>query len=257
MTASFRARLRAGERLVGTFVKTPSPVVAEVLALTPLDCVVIDAEHAPFDRGAIDLCLMALTAAGLPALVRTPSAEPAHILGALDSGATGVLVPHVTTADQARAIVTASHYGPGGRGYAGSPRAARYTTRAMPEQRAIAAAQTTVVAQIEDAPALDALEAILAVPGLDAVFVGRMDLAVSLGASPDAPEVLRAVERVVAAGRVAGVPVGMFVPAVRELDRWIEAGATFFLMGSDQQFVLDGARALVAEVRGRASRGAS
>jgi len=253
VSATFRARLRAREVLIGTFVKTPSPVVVELLGLTPLDCLCLDAEHAPFDRGSLDACLMALGASGMPALVRVPANDPAHVLGALDSGATGIVVPHVVSAQEARAAVKASHYGPGGRGYAGSPRAARYTTRAMGEQRALAADQTTVIAQIEDAPALDALDDILAVPGLDAVFVGRMDLAVSMGAdSPDHPGVLQAVGRVVAAGRTAGVAVGMFVPSPGELDRWLAAGATFFLLGSDQQFVLDGARALAADVRARA-----
>lgn len=250
MTTTFRARLRARDVLAGTFVKTPSPVISEVLGLSGLDCVCLDMEHAPFDRGTLDVCLMALAAASMPALVRVPTGDPLHILGALDSGATGVLVPHVTSGDGARAAVKASHYGAGGRGYAGSPRAARYTTRTMQAQRALADEQTVVVAQIEDAQALDVLADILAVPGLDAIFVGRADLAVSMGAdSPSHPDVLGAVERIVAAAGAAGIAVGMFVPTLGELDRWLNAGATFFLLGSDQQFVLDGARALAAEVR--------
>jgi 2-keto-3-deoxy-L-rhamnonate aldolase RhmA len=120
----------------------------------------------------------------------------------------------------------------------------------MQAQRALADEQTVVVAQIEDAQALDVLADILAVPGLDAIFVGRADLAVSMGAdSPSHPDVLGAVERIVAAAGAAGIAVGMFVPTLGELDRWLNAGATFFLLGSDQQFVLDGARALAAEVR--------
>lgn len=253
MTTTFRARLRARDVLVGTFVKTPSPVIAEILGLSGLDCVCLDAEHAPFDRGTLDGCLMGLAGTSMPVLVRLPSGDPSHILGALDSGATGVLVPHVTSGEGARAAVKASHYGAGGRGYAGSPRAARYTTRTMQEQRALADEQTVVVAQIEDAQALDVLGDILAVPGLDAIFVGRMDLTVSMGAdSPSHPDVLRAVERIVAAGGAAGIAVGMFVPTMGELDRWLNAGATFFLLGSDQQFVLDGARALATAVSGRA-----
>jgi 2-keto-3-deoxy-L-rhamnonate aldolase RhmA len=253
---AFRARLRAHELLVGTFVKTPSPVLAEVLGLTALDCVCLDAEHAPFGRGELDACLMALLAAGMPALVRVPANDPAHILNALDCGATGVVIPHVITAEDAGRAVRASHYGPGGRGYAGSPRGARYTTRPMPEQRTFAAATTAVVAQIEDAPALAALDEICRVPGLDAIFVGRMDLTVSLGAdSPNHPDVVAAVERIVAAGRRAGVPVGMFVPAASEVPRWLAQGATFYLLGSDQTFVLDGARALAADVRARVRAG--
>lgn len=247
---SFRARLRAGELLVGTFVKTPSAVIAEILGLTALDCVCLDAEHAPFGRVELDACLMALTAAGMPALVRVPANDPAHILNALDGGAAGVVIPHVTTAEGARSAVRASHYGPGGRGYAGSPRAARYTTRPMQEQRALAADTTVVVAQIEDAAALDALDEICRVPGLDAIFVGRMDLTVSLGVdSPSHHEVVMAVERIVEAGRRAGVAVGMFVPTAGEVPRWLTQGATFYLLGSDQTFVLDGARAMVADIR--------
>ena len=90
---------------------------------------------------------------------------------------------------------------PGGRGYAGSSRAARYGLASMTEHRAASAARTVVIAQIEDVEALDELDAIASTPGLDALFVGRIDLTVALdAASPDAPEVIAAVDRVIAAG---------------------------------------------------------
>ena len=106
---SFKSRLAAHEPLVGTFVKTPSAIVVEVLGLTELDCVCLDAEHAPFDRGTLDACIFAARATGMDVLVRLPSAAPEHLLQALDSGATGVVVPHVRSAAEAAAVVTAAH----------------------------------------------------------------------------------------------------------------------------------------------------
>jgi len=216
-----------------------------VLSHTSLDVVCLDAEHAPFGRTELDGCLMALATADKPALVRVPNESPSEILNALDCGAVGIVIPHVRTADQARAAVAACHFGPGGRGYAGSTRAARYTMKAMREHLADSAATSTVVAQIEDAEALDALDAIAHVDGLDCLFVGRMDLTVSLGAdSYLASEVVDAVTRIVDTGRAAGKAVGMFVPSIAEAERWLARGASVFLLGSDQQFVLEGAKVL-------------
>jgi len=241
---TLKARLAAGEALIGTFQKTPSPIVTEVLALGGLDLVCLDAEHAPFDRLAIDACCMAARAGGLPLLVRPQIAAPEHILSALDCGATGLLLPHIRSVAEAEAAVRACHYGRGGRGYAGSSRAAGYGGRTIAEHRAASAAQTVVIAQIEDVEAVDAVDAIARVPGIDALFVGRIDLSVAMDVPPTAEPVLAAVARVCAAGRVVGVPVGMFVGDLGEVPRWREAGATLFLLGSDHGFLLSGARDL-------------
>lgn len=246
---SFRDRLGAAEPLVGTYLKTPSPIVCEVLGLTGLACICIDAEHAPFGRMELDGCIAALRAADMPSLVRVQAASAGEILGALDSGATGVVVPHVSTSQQAAQIASWAHYGPAGRGYAGSSRAAGYTTRPMAEHLRKSAATTTVIAQIEDAEALPNLDAIAATRGIDALFVGRMDLCVSLGAgSPTDAAVVEAVERICAAGRRHGKAVGMFVPPTEDPMNWRQRGASFFLLASDHQFLLDGARALAARI---------
>lgn len=248
--SEFKARLAAGELIVGSFVKTPSPIICEVLALTPLDCLCLDAEHAPFDRLAIDGCIHAARADGMPVLVRTPTAAAEHVLNALDCGATGVVLPHVRTADEARAAAATARYGAGGRGYAGSSRAAGYTTKPMARHLADSAAATVVIAQIEDLEALDELEAIAAVDGIDALFVGRIDLTVALGAdSPDDPRVLEAVEAICAAGRAAGRPVGMFLSRVEDVAYWRTRGASLFLLGSDHNFLLAGAKSLTDGAR--------
>lgn len=243
---TLKAKLAAGEFVLGSFLKTPSPILVEVLATTGLDCVCLDAEHAPFDRAAIDQCVLAARTGGLPVLVRVPTAAPEHVLNALDCGADGVVLPHVRSAGEAAAAVAAATYQPGGRGYAGSSRAARYGLATMAEHRADAAARTVVIAQIEDVDAIEAVNEIASTAGLDALFVGRIDLTVALGAqSPDEVEVIAAVDRVIGAGRAAGVAVGMFVPRDADVAGWRAKGATFFLQGSDHSFL----RAGVAQMR--------
>ena len=250
MKAALKVRLRNRELIIGTFVKTPSPIVVEVLGLTSLDCICLDAEHAPFDRSAIDSCVMAARASALDVLVRVPSAAPEHILNALDCGATGVVVPHVRSFKEARAVVRASHYGPGGRGYAGSPRAAGYTTRSMSDHQVASAGRTVVIVQIEDPEAVDEIDAIAQVEGVDALFVGRVDLTVAFGAkSQDDDRVIASVDTVCAAGHQHGRPIGMFLARIDDVPAWHAKGASLFLLGSDHTFLLAGANDLVTRVR--------
>ena len=249
--SSFKERLRAGEFLLGTFVKTPAVSIVEVLADCGLDCICLDAEHAPFDRAAVDLGVLVARAHVLPVLVRVASDYAHHLLSALDCGADGLLVPHVRNAAEAEAIARACHFGRGGRGYAGSTRAARYGRVTMPEHLAASGARTVVIAQIEDVEAISEAEAIARVPDIDALFIGRIDLTVSLGASsPDDPDVIAAVETVLAAARAAGKPAGMFVPDSSDVPYWRGKGATLFLQSSDHGLMRAGAEALRRQVRG-------
>jgi 2-keto-3-deoxy-L-rhamnonate aldolase RhmA len=248
--ASFKERLTRGELIVGTWLKTPSYIVAEVLAGSDLDVLCLDAEHAPFDRGDLDAAVLACRANDMPVLIRAPSAAPETILNALDIGAAGVVVPHVVDERSAKSIAHSCHYGPGGRGYAGSSRAAGYTRTKMPQHLGASRASTVVVAQIEDAEGVDNIEAIAREPRIDCLFIGRADLAVSYGAaSASDPTVIAAAERVCAAGARAGRAVGMFVPDLAEIPRWRTLGVSLYLLESDHTFLLRGAAALGAAVR--------
>ncbi|MCR9193515.1 MAG: aldolase/citrate lyase family protein [Hyphomonas sp.] len=244
-----KADLREQKPLIGTFLKTPSSMLCEVLGRSDLDLVCIDAEHSPFDRRDINDCVLALNQIGKPSLVRIPANRPEHILNALDCGATGVLVPHVITGEDAQLLAGDAHFG-SGRGYAGSTRAAGYGARTMAEHKAKSAEETVVIAQIEDAEALEHLDDMFAVDAIDAFFVGRADLSVSLGADgPNDPAVIAAVEMICTKGRAAGVTIGMFTANLEELPRWRAAGASLFLLGSDHGFMLSGAADLAAKVR--------
>ena len=254
MIKDFRQRLLSHEPMIGTFLKTPSSIICEVLGYTPLDAICLDAEHAPFGRMELDNCIFALRASDKPSLVRVPSAAPAEILNALDCGATGVVLPHICSAEEAEAAAQAARYGRGGRGYAGSSRAAGYTTRPMSIHKEDSNQQTTVIAQIEDIEAVEAIEEIAAVEGIDCLFVGRIDLTVALGATtPDDPAVVEAVEKICAAGQAAGKPVGMFLPRVDDVGYWQSKGASLFILASDHAFLLQGASQLTSSFQQQVS----
>jgi 2-keto-3-deoxy-L-rhamnonate aldolase RhmA len=204
---------------------------------------VLDTEHAPFGRLEIDGCVAALRVADQPCLVRLAANTPGEIRNALDSGATGIVVPHVRSVEEARSIVAAARFGEGGRGYSGSTRAADFGTKAHRDYMFDSDTRTAIVAQIEDLAALDAVGAIAAVDGIDCVFVGRIDLAVAMQKEPFGPEVLETVSRICAAGRATGT-VGMFCPNTEEIPRWRTLGASLFLTSSDQGLLLSGARIL-------------
>jgi len=244
----FLERLRRADPVVGTWIKTPSPVVCEVLGRTALDVLVLDAEHAPFGRAELDGCIAIVRALRKPVLVRVPDSSSANILNALDCGADGILVPHIMCADDAIRAVRAGHHGPGGRGYAGSTRAAEFGGRKLGEQLTRARSQTAVIAQIEDGEALADIDAIVRIAGLSAIFVGRVDLTVSLGKTDlEDPVVIDAVDAIVRAARAVGCPVGMFVANLDEIPNWCAKGVTFFVLASDHTFLQSGAKSLLAK----------
>jgi len=230
----------------GTFVKTAAPQVIEVLGLSGLDFAVVDAEHAPFDRAAIDLMVLAGRAVNLPVFVRTPNDRHSTLLSTLDVGAAGLLVPHVDSAEQAAEIVRNTRFSGGERGYSGSPRYAGYGSLGMAEALR-RGDKAVVLCQIESAAAVEACEAIAATPGIDGVFIGRSDLSLSMGeAGPTAPAVVAATRRIIAAGVTAGKLVGMFVGSMAEAASFTSLGANWFIVGSDQTILRQGAKDIAA-----------
>ncbi|MCO5090924.1 aldolase/citrate lyase family protein [Bosea sp. (in: a-proteobacteria)] len=247
-TDSFRSRLHAGDNLIGTFLKTPTSHAAEIVGGLGFDFVVIDQEHAPFDRIATDVALLAARATDTPALVRVPG--PEAILSVLDCGATGVLVPHVATVEHAREAVALCRYAGGRRGFATSTRAGGYTAVPMWQHIKERDEQTVVVAQIEDPQALDQIEAIAAVDGIDSLFIGRADLSCAFAdQSKDPPAVREAVEKICAAARKAGRPVSVYIGGESEATWLRSLGASMFVLSSDQGFLREAAARGLAGVR--------
>jgi 2-keto-3-deoxy-L-rhamnonate aldolase RhmA len=239
----FRLAVRGGSVLLGTFIKTASHQVAEIVGAAGFDFAIIDAEHAPFDPLTLDRMVLAGRASGLPCLVRVAELAPAPIGQALDLGAAGVVVPHVDSAQAAGQAIAAAKYDRGQRGFSPSTRAGGYGTVDPVAYRAAADRDSSVWCQIEDAAALSALDAIAAVDAVDCLFIGRADLALSLGvASQRDPKVVAAVRAVAEAGARHGRTIGIFVGDTGEIPDLMALGITVFVYGSDQSFLLAGAR---------------
>jgi 2-keto-3-deoxy-L-rhamnonate aldolase RhmA len=231
----FRRRFAGGQNLVGSFIKTPTTHATEIFGALGYDFVVIDEEHAPFDRAVTDVVVLAARASNLASIVRVSSDDPTKILSCLDCGAAGVLVPHVASVEKARAVAAVARYRGGRRGYSGSPRAGGYGATPMWQLVEEQDASVCVIAMIEDPEALDHIDAIAAVDGIHGLFIGRGDLTVSLGVKSSAdPKVGDAVKRIIAAAKQASKPVCVMVASAAEAKDFADLGASAFIISSDQ-----------------------
>lgn len=232
--SALRPRLLQPPPLVGVFSMMGNLETVELIGLAGFDFVILDLEHGP--RGIPDLPpqILAARARNLLPLVRVRSNDPALVGGALDAGAAGVLVPQVSSAEAARALVDAARFAPEGRrGLNPWVRAADYAADAGWLARANA--QVAVLAMVEGRQGLDALPDILDVPGLDAVFLGPVDMAQSLGLGlqPEHPQVVEAITAAVASAAAKGKRVAVFAPTAAAARRWLARGVALVAVSED------------------------
>ena len=248
---ALKEKIRAGQPTLGLFVRTPAPQTVELLGQTGLDFVALDAEHAPFGVDALDKCILAARASGIPVLVRVPEANSTLVLSVLDMGAAGIIVPHVKTAGEALASVASTRYFGGNRGFSAAHRAAGYGAIPADTFKKKSDASTIVIGQIEDAEGVENIAEIAAVSTLDAVFIGRADLSNSLGVeTPDDPAVDRAVDGICRAGLQAKRTVGMFLSTTKDTERFREKGVTLFIISTDQGLLIKAARSVAEDFKG-------
>ena len=245
---SFSQRIKARETLIGTFIKVPTTHTTEVIGSVGYDFIVIDQEHAPFDRLSIDGVILASLANGMPALVRVGDPSAANILSALDAGASGVLVPHVDSAEKAAGAASACRYRSGHRGFSRTGRAGGYGSAGVADHIARQDAETLCIAMIEDVVAIERIDAIAGTEGVDAIFIGRADLSVAMGeVTPSAPRVVEAVKAIAAGVARSGKPLLMLAESVADRQAMLELGASSFLVGSDLAFLRRAATQALAE----------
>ena len=244
----FASALRGRDPVVGTWLSIGHPAVAEIVATADLDFVVVDTEHAPTGLESVANVLRAVEAAegDTAALARVAWNDPVRVKRLLDTGPAGLVVPMVESAEEAREAVAAMRYPPEGvRGIAAA-RATDYTT-GFESYVETANEHLLTVLQVESGVAAERAAAIGDVDGVDALFVGPADLSASLGAFPDADDerVGAAVDRVVAGGEAADVPVGTLVVDPANVDDWLDRGMDYLVVGLDAAFLADGASAAV------------
>jgi 2-keto-3-deoxy-L-rhamnonate aldolase RhmA len=209
-----KEKLRAGEPVFGVSVMIPSPQIVEMVAAAGFDWVLLDCEHGTLTLESVELMAMAAEASGITAIARPVTRSPEHILQVLDRGVMGVQVPHVNTAEDAREVLAAVKYHPAGRrGLAAGTRAAVYDAHGTLAEYVKAANEATLVAiQLEEQAAIDNIDALLEVDGIDVFFIGPSDLSQSMGypGDPKAPPVAAAIEssfrKMREAGRTPGTP---------------------------------------------------
>ena len=241
----FKQALAQGRLQIGLWSALASNIVAEIIGDAGFDWILLDTEHAPNEIAGLLAQLQALSRGTATPVVRPAWNDPVLIKRVMDLGAHSLLLPWVQSAEEAKRAVAATRYAPDGiRGAAAGVRASRYGRIANYLQEANA--QVCVLVQVETRAALDQIEAIAAVEGVDGVFIGPSDLAASLGHLGNSahPEVQRAIEDAVRRLKAVGKAAGILAPKEEDARRYIGWGFTFVAVGSDGGLLARGADAL-------------
>ncbi|MEQ8785715.1 MAG: aldolase/citrate lyase family protein [Pirellulaceae bacterium] len=233
MSNNFRARLAGGETLLGTMITLASPATAEILAGVGFDWFFIDGEHGPLGTGEI-LAILQAVSHKVACVVRVPEAAETPIKQMLDIGAHGIIAPQVNTAEQAAEVVRWAKYAPLGARGVGLARAHGYGA-GFAEYMARANDEIAVIVQAESATAVENIEAIARVEGIDAIQLGPYDLSASMGKMGQItdPDVAAAIDRICSVSKDAGLPVGCFGVTAEAVQRDIRRGATMICAGTD------------------------
>lgn len=252
-----KQRLRNGEKVAGCWTMLDHPHVVELLSLAGFDYLVLDQEHGLGDPTSLAALLQAMSATPTVGVVRVPWNDHVYLKRVLDAGAEAILIPSVDTADEARAAVAACRYPPRGRRGTASSSVRASSYGMAPEYVATCADELLIACQIESATAVANIDAILAVEGIDLMFIGPFDLSATVGQMGNLkhPEVAALIDRAETAIRAAGRPMGTVPhPGATFLDMF-ERGYQFVNAGSDIARLRDGALADVKAFRARYRNG--
>lgn len=244
--ADFKAQLRAGQPKMGLFLNTHSPTVAEQLAHSGYDWLLVDTQHGPMDAEKLSAMLCAIASGGAKSMVRVGGYHDRNgIQQALDLGADGVLIPYINSAAEARAGVSCARYPTIGTRSVYFPQ--RSTHKAGLLGYVPNANKNIIVAlQVETASCIENMEEIAAVPGVDILFLGQNDLCMSMGlfekyVFPDmytSPELGAATEKLVANARKNDVVLGLFLFGTARVGEFLDKGFRFISIGNDLHHIL-------------------
>ncbi|MFO1350485.1 MAG: aldolase/citrate lyase family protein [Gammaproteobacteria bacterium] len=247
---NLKQKLRNGETVIGAWIALAHPVIADIMATTGFDYVLIDTEHGAFDLESLQMLIIAFNGSPTVPIVRVPWNDHVRIKQLLDIGAEGILAPLVKTVEECKALVAACKYPPAGiRGF-GPHRPSNYY-RAIDEYAAIANDAVFVMPQIEHIDTVKLVDPFIDT-GVDAICIGPNDLSGSLGllCQTSHPKVVKAIEAVLAAAKARGVAVCPGVSyGVEEQAWWVERGARMLLATWDIGLLAEGTRQALAETR--------
>ena len=247
-----RDNLAAGKLSFGTHVSNTDADFYEMCGLVGYDYIWIDNEHAGMTQPMIKNAIIATNAGGCAAFVRVPDHETAHVKPVLECGPDGVIFPMVNTAAEAKQCVDSCLYPPKGKRGFGPLRAIDYGCRSWEDYIPNAEKETLRLMQCESAQAVANLEEIMAVPGVDVIICGPMDLSASVGKPGQFrdPEVVELMETIIRKCKAAGKPFGLSIGMDLELIRfWKERGASFLSMGTPLDYFRELSVKMIGEVR--------
>jgi len=248
---TFKHAIAKGELQIGLWCSLCSPITAEIVCHSGFDWLLLDTEHSPNEVPDVLSQLQAVQTGSASPIVRPAWNDIVLIKRLLDIGAQSLLIPFVQTADEARRAVEATRYPPGGiRGITGSGRASRYGR--VTNYLKNASQEICLLVQVETKSALDRIEEIASVDGIDGIFIGPNDLAASFGHIGNwaHPEVQLALEDAVRRLKKIGKPAGILTPNEEEAKRFIQWGYTFVAVGADLGLLARGADALAKRFNG-------
>lgn len=245
-----KKRMAAGGSVIGTVVTIDSSTVAELLANVGFDFLWFDLEHGPLTLETTQAMMAAMQGTDCTPLIRVEWNDHALIKRTLDTGPMGIVVPMVSSAEEAERAVKACKYPPQGIRGAGVARAQKYGMD-LDAYLKHANEEVMVIVQIEDVPGVEAVDDILKVEGVDLVFIGPFDLSGSMGmlGQVEHPKVQAAIEKVLASCQRARVPIGIFAGSPEKANREISRGFQFILMGVDVYHMVNCTKALLAQIK--------
>ena len=235
LTDSFRKKLRHGA-VFGSFMKTSDPAFVEIAGHAGMDFVVLDMEHGPVGLGDMQNNVRAAQLTGVMPIIRVAGLNEQLISQALDIGAAAVQIPQIYTSEQAeRAVRYAKYHPEGERGVCRFVRAAGYSSAPREQYFEKANRDTLVIIQVEGSKAIDSVDEILAVEGVDIVFIGPYDLSQSFGVPgrTSHPKVVSAMEDIVKRAEKLGVVTGTFTDSPETLKTWMNAGVKYLSYSVD------------------------
>lgn len=254
-----KAALKAGKPQVGTWLSLGSVFAARLMARTGFPWLTVDMEHSPIGWDSAGLLFGAIADAGCVPLARVPRGTHENIKRVLDAGAHGIVVPMVNTVEEAREAIAAAKYPPvGNRSVGGGLHSMNFAASAGDYYK-YANDEILVVLQTESPEGVENAEAIYSLPGVDAIFVGPNDLTFQMrgpdGIDPAPDELEAMLQRVLAAGKKTGTPVGLHVQSVDAVQKRIAEGWQFIALGSELKMMVTGAQDFVSALNLKSGAG--
>jgi len=254
-----KSALREGQPQVGTWLSMGDLTATRMLARVGFPWLTVDLEHSPIDWSQAGMLFGAIADAGCTPIARVPRGDHDHIKRVLDAGAHGIVVPMVNTVEEARAAIAAAKYPPAGnRSVGGALHAINYAASAGDYYK-YANDEILVILQTESPEGVENADEIYSLPGVDAIFVGPNDLTAQMrsadGADPSPEEFEAMLQRILAAGRKTGTPVGLHVQTVEAVQQRVEEGWQFIALGSDLRMMVSKAQEFTTALNLTAAKG--